>query len=248
MILSIMQPTFNPWLGYFDMMDQSDVFVIYDDVQLSKQSWQVRNRIKTAGGELYLSIPYLKTDSYRDLLIYNAQTNETLLWREKHLKSIENSYRRAPFFSEVFPFLKGIYEQDNKTVASFTANMIRRIVSIIGIETNLINSSDLGINGGSKDMRLVNFCQHFHAGSYLSPQGSAVYIEEKSPGGEFAKAGIEVYYHEYKHPVYNQVHGDFIPYMGVIDLLFNLGFSNSLAAIRSGRQSSIHYRIFNSNK
>lgn len=248
MMLSIMQPTFNPWLGYFDMMDQSDVFVIYDDVQLSKQSWQVRNRVKTADGELFLSIPYVKTGSYRELLICDANTNETLPWRSKHLKSIENSYRRAPFFSEIFSLLEDAYKEDIQTVASFNTNLIKNIASKIDIETDLITSSDLRINGDSKGMRLVNLCRYFHAESYLSPKGSAVYIEEESPGGEFSKAGIEVYYHDYEHPVYNQLHGDFIPYMGVIDLLFNVGFNNSLEVIRSGRRSPIHYKVFNSNK
>jgi hypothetical protein len=229
-------------------MDQSNVFVSYDDVQLSKQSWQVRNRIKTANGELFLSIPYLKESSYKDLLICDAVTNENLPWKKKHLKSIENSYRRATFFSEIFPFLKEIYGSGSDTIASFNGNMIRKIVSKIGIETKLINSSSIGINGDSKDLRLVKYCRHFDARTYLSPQGSAIYIEEKSPGGEFAKAGIEVYYHDYTHPVYEQLHGDFLPYMGIIDLLFNVGFQNSLEVIRSGRKEPIHYKIFNSNK
>ncbi len=245
MTCAIMQPTFNPWLGYFDMMDQSDVFVIYDDVQLSKQSWQVRNRIKAANGELFLSIPYIKNDNWRNLLINEAATNESLPWRKKHLKSIDNSYRKAPFFEETFSFITNVYKLEFNTISLFNTNFIKGVAEKIGIKTKIINSSDIPVIEGTKDMRLANMCKYLGATTYLSPQGSADYIEEISPGGELVKSNIEVFYHNYKHPEYLQINGEFISFMGILDLLFNVGFKASLAVISSGRQEPIHYKNFN---
>ena len=242
MICSIMQPTFNPWLGYFDLIDQSDVFIIYNDVQLSKQSWQVRNRIKTAQGELFLSIPYLKGDNWRELLICEAKTNELLPWRKKHLKSIEGSYKKSPHFKEVFAFITDLYHPDFNTVALFNTNAITEILNKIGIDTKIILSSNISGLEGTKDLRLLNICKILQVSDYLSPQGSANYIEEFSPGGELVKGGIDVHYHNYKPIIYPQINGDFIPYLGIFDLLFNVGFNDSLRIIRAGRLESISYK------
>ena len=247
MICAIMQPTFNPWLGYFDLIDQSDVFVLYDDVQLSKQSWQVRNRIKSANGELFLSIPYNKGDDWRELLICNATTNELMPWRKKHLKSIENAYCKAPYFKEVWPLVVDFYNPNFNTIATFNSNIIKQIAAKIGITSEIIHSSDMKNSEGTKDLRLANMCKALNVTNYLSPQGSADYIEEFSPGGELVKANIEVFYHHYKHPIYSQINREFIPYMGIIDLLFNVGFNDSLKVIREGRLEAISYKKFNKN-
>lgn len=239
-----MQPTFNPWLGYFDLIDQSDVFVFYDDVQLSKQSWQLRNRIKTSNGELFLSIPFVKNEDWRELLIRDAKTNEKLPWRKKHLKSIENSYRKSTYFDEVFSFIQDTYTPSYESISSFNINFIKSISDKIGINSKFICSSDIKNMKGSKDVRLANICNYLNVSEYLSPQGSADYIEEYSPGGAIVKANINLFYHNYKHPIYHQINGDFIPYMGIVDLLFNLGFSKSLEIIRSGRLNSINYTQF----
>jgi hypothetical protein len=239
-----MQPTFNPWLGYFDLIDQSDVFVIYDDVQLSKQSWQVRNRIKTAQGDLFLNIPHLKTDNWRELLICDAKTNELLPWRKKHLKSIENSYKKAEHFEEIFSFVTELYNPIFDTVSAFNTNIIKQISNRVGIKNNFIQSSCLADLEGTKDLRLLNICKTLNVTDYLSPQGSSSYIEEFSPGGELAKGGINVWYHNYKPIQYLQVNGDFIPKLGIFDLLFNIGFNNSLEVIRAGRLNSISYKNF----
>ena len=197
MICSIMQPTFNPWLGYFDLIDQSDVFVFYDDVQLSKQSWQVRNRIKTSNGEMFLSIPVVKNDDWRELLIGDAKTNEKLPWRTKHIKSIENSYRRSNYFDKVFPLIQELYQPSYDTLAGFNISFIESISKKIGINCKFICSSEIKGMIGSKDVRLANICKYLNITDYLSPKGSTDYIEEYTPGGEIVKAGINLYYHNY---------------------------------------------------
>ncbi len=239
--IAIMQPTFFSWLGYFDMIDQVDTFVFYDDVQLAKRSWQVRNRIKSCNGELYLTVPIKKTKSRDELLI-----NESLIaydedWQGKHLRSMEASYKKAAYFTTVFAFLQNYYEKKYELLSSFNCGLISGVAHAIGIETNVIKASSLERIAGVKDARLAAICKHLSADAYLSPQGSADYIESTEPGGEIVKQGISLYYHFYEHPVYTQLYGSFVPYMSIVDLLFNEGFENALGIIRKGRKTKMGY-------
>jgi hypothetical protein len=241
---AIMQPTYNPWLGYFDLMDSVDLFVYLDDVQLVKRSWQVRNRIKTKQGELFLTIPIKKTKKREEIKIKDAVINDEESWREKHLKSIELNYRKAPYFEEIFPIIKKLINSPYKYLADFNIKFIENVKNELGIRTLTLRSSELQDISGKKDERLANICKALNCSVYISPQGSATYIEKFSPGGALAKNGIEVYYHNYEHPSYRQLYGDFLPYMGIIDLLFNEGFDKSLQIIRSGRKEPVHYLDF----
>ena len=119
-----MQPTFLPWIGYFDMMDQVDHFILYDDVQLAKRSWQIRNRIKTAQGELFLTVPVKKTKNRDELLISEAEISYEENWQSKHLKSIEIAYGKAPYFSEVFHFICGLYSAKERFLGDFNSQFI----------------------------------------------------------------------------------------------------------------------------
>ncbi len=239
-----MQPTFLPWIGYFDMMDQVDHFILYDDVQLAKRSWQIRNRIKTAQGELFLTVPVKKTKNRDELLISEAEISYEENWQSKHLKSIEIAYCKAPYFSEVFHFISGLYSAKEGFLGDFNSQFIISVSEKIGIECNILRASLLFKISGAKDQRLASICKEIKSDTYLSPQGSAVYIESIIPGGEIVKAGIDLYYHFYDHPKYQQLNGDFLPYMSMIDLLFNVGFENALFVVRSGRKNKVHYRDF----
>lgn len=243
-LIAIMQPTFFPWLGYFDMIDQVDAFIFYDDVQLAKRSWQVRNRVKSANGELYLTVPIKKTKSRDDLLINESLISYEDDWQAKHLKSMESAYKKARYFSQVFPFIKDQYDKKHTYLSSFNCDIISGIAKSIGVETGFIRSSSLEGIEGNKDERLASICLKLGAGQYLSAKGSADYIESAEPGGEIAKKGVSLFYHFYEHPVYNQLYGPFVPYMGIVDLLFNEGFENALAIIRKGRKEKMAYDIY----
>jgi len=243
-IAAIMQPTFLPWMGYFDMIDQVDHFVFYDNVQMTRRSWQVRNRVKTANGESYLTVPVKHTKERDDLMICDAMISYDEKWQSKHLKTIEASYKKAAFFEEVFPVLSNIYEKKHELLFSFNEDLIVTVLQKIGVTTKLVRSVELEGIGGIKDARLASICRKLGCNEYLSPQGSSVYIESHSPGGELTKQGITLYYQSYKHPEYQQLYGPFLKSMGVIDLLFNAGFAHSLEIIRSGRQPKIDYRDF----
>ncbi len=241
---AIMQPTYLPWLGYFDLIDQVDKFVFLDDVQLVKRSWQTRNKIKTAQGELFLTIPIKKANKRDDTLICNAVISEEEPWKERHIRSIELAYKKAPYFNMAFPFFKNILLNSKRNLAEYNIYIIKQIAEKLGLKTEFIRSSELKGIVGKKDACLVSICKHIGCDEYISPQGSAVYIEKECPGGEFAKNNVKFFYHNYEHPIYEQVNCDFIGFMSIIDLLFNHGFDAGLVIIKNGRRPGIDSATF----
>ena len=238
---TIMQPTYLPWLGYFDLIDQVDIFVFLDNVQLTRRSWQVRNKIKTKKGELYLTIPVKKLKSRDETTLHRAQIDLNNSWKKKHLKSLQLSYQKAPYFNKIYPFIEKLINTNEKILSKFNINIIKKICQKIGLKKKFIKASELKNIFGRKDALLVTICQAIGCNSYLSPQGAKDYIERKSSGGEFAKNKIDLYYHHYNHPVYNQLYSDLISHLSVVDLLFNYGFNKSLTVIRNGRRTPINY-------
>lgn len=237
---AIMQPTYMPWLGYFSMIDQVDVFVFLDDVQLTKRSWQVRNKLKSNDTELMLTIPVKSSEDKARIKINNADLDETSGWRESHLKSIKFNYSGSPYFTEVYTFIENLYSRPYTKLSEFNINFIKEICRKIGIDTTLINSSDIHTKFGTKDLMLASICVAVGADEYLAAIGSAKYIERYSPGGEIIKNSIDLYYQAYEHPIYFQK-GNFVSHLGILDLLFNEGFRKSIDIIRSGRRENIHY-------
>lgn len=244
MICAIMQPTFLPWLGFFDMIDQVDAFVLYDDVQLAKRSWQVRNRIKTAQGELFLTVPVRKTGHRDDATIASTPIDYSQDWIRKHLAGFQAAYRKAAFFDEVYPVLEDLYQRRCEHLGTFTSEGIRTISSRMGIDSEIVTASRLDDIQGRKDARLAAVCRRIGADEYLSARGSAPYIEAETPGGRIVENAIALYYHNYEHPEYRQLHGGFQPFMAIVDLLFNEGFANALEIIRHGRREKIGYLRF----
>lgn len=241
---AIMQPTYIPWCGYFDLIDQVDRFVFLDTVQVVKGSWSVRNRIKTQQGELCLTISLKRTKSKYETMFYEALINYEQQWIDKHLKSIQIAYSKALYFNEVYSFLEKLIESKKNTLSEFNINIIKNIAFKIGINKEFIKASELRNINGKKDALVVSICKAIGCDYYLSPAGAYVYIEKNSPGGEFPKNGINLYYQNYVHPIYNQLYGDFMPYMSVIDLIFNCGFKKSLEVIKRGRKEPIDYLSF----
>lgn len=233
-----MQPTFFPWLGYFDLIDTADKFVFYDDVQFTKQSWQCRNHIKTANGVTWLTVP-LKKHVLTEK-INRIEINNSVPWVSKLLKTLFFNYQKAPFFKEVYRFIEEVFKhREYLLLSELTTEIILSIAIKLGIATDIQRSSSLGINEGGRDGKLANICQKLECSTYLSPRGSSAYIELEKTGGIFAEQGIELKYQNYAHPVYSQRFGDFIPYMSIIDLLFYVGFDEALNIIRSGRKVAL---------
>ena len=248
MICAINQPTYLPWIGYFDLIDQVDIFIYYDDVKITRSYWDVRNKIKSKQGELFLTVPIKRDKSHQNTLFINADINNSINWRAKHLKSFSMNYIKSPYYNEVFEFLSEYLSSQFKVLADLNIGFISNVAKKIGIETATDRASNMGVLEGESDKRLVSVCNKVTADTYLSPIGSADYIEKKQPGGELIKNKIELYYQNYHHPEYPQLYGEFLSHMSILDMLFNCGFDNALDIIRSGRKKSIHYKnVFDIN-
>ena len=250
---AIMQPTYWPWLGYFDLIDQVDVFVFLDTVQLSRQSWMTRNRILTLQGVQWLSIPISHDHGLKATTVGTAMVRDDLGWRQKHYRSIQQAYARAPFGKSFEPWLDAIYQPKKispmtQQLMPFTTHIITELASKSGIRTPIRFASDVlpeetpgslseEIDDDSKQQRLVDLCHALGATRYLSPIGASGYLQANSPGGLLTKAGIEVLYHHYEPQPYAQIHSrQFVPYMACVDALMNVGLDQMLPLIRAGRR------------
>jgi hypothetical protein len=234
MQISIMQPTYLPWIGYFDLIDQCDVFVFLDDVQFVKQSWQQRNKIKTKDGWIWLTIPVIQKFGQK---IAETQINYANKWNEKHSKSIYYNYHSAAFYNSFKGELEEIYSAHYKFLIDLNINIILWFCKELGISLQFVRSSELSATG-TKTERLLNICQELHADNYLSPLGSSTYIEQNNL---FNDSGIILRYQHFEHPLYSQIMGDFISHLSILDLMLNHG-PDSLEIIRSGRNESFTSR------
>jgi hypothetical protein len=215
----ILQPSYVPWRGYFDLIRRADVFVFYDDVQYDKHGWRNRNRIKTQHGTQWLTIPVLSKGSTSGLKIRDVRINSGNPWPRKHLEMLRQSYAGAPHFTEYLPWLQQIYESPAPLLSDFTIATTTKISSMLGItSTKFLRSSELGIGGGQTE-RLVNITRHLGAGEYLSGPSARGYIEAE----KFAQAGIALQYIEYDYPEYAQLYPPYDPHVSILDLLFMTG-------------------------
>jgi hypothetical protein len=230
LIVAVMQPTFLPWIGYFDLIDQSDRFVFLDSVQFSKQSWQQRNRLKGLNGEQWLTVPVL-TKGLSNQSISEVKINQNAKFKEKMIKTITQIYRKAPFFDSYIDELSDILLKSYVFLAALNIELIMWVCKQLGIDTKMIRSSSLKAKGKKVEL-LINICKELNADTYLSTPGSKVYIEENNL---FTSNDIDLVYHAFEHPEYHQINGKFVPYMSIIDLLFNEGPA-SLSIIRKGQR------------
>lgn len=231
MRVAITQPTYLPWLGYFDLMDQVDTFVLLDTVQFEKQSWQQRNRIKTPRGLQWLTVPVI----FRGRLAQKINEVEIrdVEFSKKHLRAIELNYGRAPFFKTYFPALCAIMgEIDAKTgLSDVNLRLLRWFIGLLGIRTHLVLASSLAAEGRRTQL-LANICRELGATQYVSPIGSAEYLLDEME--IILACNVKVVFHDYKHPQYRQLFPPFLAFASAIDLIFNEG-DRSMDIIRMGR-------------
>lgn len=216
-VVAVLQPSYLPWLGYFDQLARSDVFVYYDDVQFDKHGWRNRNRICTPDGPQWLTVP-IRHKGHSLQLINETVIDSTKNWTRKHLRTLAQHYRSAPFWEMYFPELEHILSHRWNRLVDLNIALIEQCANWLGIRTPRVCASTLGITGG-QNSRLVSICHHFHADTYLSGASAKNYLDV----GLFLSSGIKVVWQNYLHPVYPQIRGKFTPYLSIIDLLFNVG-------------------------
>jgi len=216
-IVSIHQPAYLPWLGYFDKIRQADRFIFLDTVQFQKQSFQNRNRIRTADGWTWLTVPVITKGRLYDTPLKDLEINNRVDWRRKHLVAIEMNYRKAPQFERIMAWLKAYYEQPWERLADLCFEMLLGFNRLLGIETPIVRASDLPPCAASKSNLILALCKTSGASHYLAGTLGRDYIDAAA----FAHDGVAVSFQDYQHPRYRQIYPGFEANMAVIDLLMN---------------------------
>lgn len=220
MKIVIIQPNFLPWRGYFHLIQRSDTFVFYDDVQYDKHSWRNRNIIKTNNGPQWITVPVLTKNRFGEkideVLINNVADGA---WRRKIWSSICYNYRKAKYFDKFAPFFEELFSKEWNKLCELDIYSTIGICDMLGIKRNFCRSSELNVSG-ERISRIINICKKFGGDHYISgPTGRNYIISDE----EFVQNGIKLEFHHYDYSAYQQLYGDFIPNVSIIDLLFNCG-------------------------
>jgi len=217
MKIAILQPSYIPWIGYFDQMDRVDRFVYLDDVQFTRRDWRNRNRIRTPQGSAWLTVPILQKSRYRQSL-KDARIDPSSPWRRKHCEALRSNYSRAPYFDLYFPALKSIYNKDYRFLTDLCYVGIEFLAKSLKINTPTLRSSEMKAEG-SKGGRILGICENLQAKHYLSGDSAENYLDPEA--FEARRIGLE--FQRYRHPEYKQCFPGFVPYLSAVDLLFNCG-------------------------
>lgn len=215
----ILQPSYIPWRGYFHLIQRADVFVFYDDVQYDKHGWRNRNRVKTATGTQWLTIPVNASGNVESGLLLKDARIANPSFAKKHAATLRQTYARAPFLSRYAPLMDAFYSKKHDLLCDFTIETTRALAAELGIQkTRFVRSSELGVTG-ERTARLVSIVKAVGATHYISGPSAKDYLDESA----FAKEGLTVEWMKYDYPAYEQLHPPFDPFVTVLDLLFMKG-------------------------
>lgn len=223
----IHQPDFLSYLGFFHRFLNADMWVVLDTVQYvsgTSRSWQNRDKIKTAHGEKWITVAVQKAPvgtAIQEILLSESD------WRKDNLNLVHNSYSKAIYYDEIMPSIKSLYMYECRRLVEFNLKSTEILMDLFGIKIKTVLASSLN-PGGKSNTLLVDILQKVNVDKYLSGVGAKAYFDPVP----FADAGIEVIWQDFKHPVYPQLYGGFIPYLSSVDLLFNCGIDKSQEILR----------------
>lgn len=233
MIVGIHQPHYLPWLRYIDKLVRSDVFVLLDDVQYTKNGWQNRNKIKCAQGWMYLTVPV--RDAFAKPIL-DVRINNQERWRQKHWTALRTNYARAPYFDRYAGALEDLYRREWDRLCDLSIAFLERVLSWLDIGTRLVRSSALGVPGRGSE-RVAEICVRLGATEYLTGDYAAAnHLDVQAVRAR----GVEVRPQQWACVDYPQQYprAGFVPDLSIVDLLFNQG-NGSLAVLeRCRRQRS----------
>lgn len=213
--ISIHQPGYLPWMGFFKKIQSSDIFVFLDDVQFEKNGWHNRNKIITSEDSMWLTVPvHVNLGMHLNEIRIDYSSD----WIKKHEKSIEMNYSKSSFFEKYWLDFKKIYEKKHEFLINLNLEIIKKSMEILNIQTETILSSSLDIKE-KKSARILQICQSLNASIYISGTMGKDYLDVD----DFKKKNIDVIFQNFQHPTYLQKSKLFLPNMSIIDLLFNEG-------------------------
>ena len=231
MILTAHQPVYLPWLGLFHKIALADAFVSFNGVQYLPRDWNSRNKIKTANGPTWLTVPVLR-HGYREKTIREIEINNQEQWRRKHWNSLCLAYGKAPYFQQYAPFFEEVYKKDWQYLTELDEYLLGWFLETLGIRTAVLNAADFTFQGVKSDL-VLDMCHQLKASVYIFGALGREYADVNA----FEAAGVQPIFQEYQHPVYPQLHGNFQSHLSIVDLLFNCG-DRSMEVLMSGNMSA----------
>jgi hypothetical protein len=218
MIVAGHQPNYLPWLGFFDKMRRSDVFIIEDDVQFERQGFTSRNRIMTADGVRWITVPIEHAN--KPLLVNEVKVANKAEpdWKQRHYLTLKHNYCKAPYWSEFADFFEETYQKDWSMLIDLNIHLIKGVMGFLKIETPLMLSSSIGAKGKKTEL-IIAQCKKVGAEVQLAGNGCKDYIDKS----RFEQEGIKLVFQEFSHPRYTQTCAGFVPNLSVVDYLFCTG-------------------------
>jgi hypothetical protein len=226
----ISQPRFFPGLHYLHRMMTADVFVILDSVQFNPRHEENRTKLRTPGGEEWLTVPMRRTS--REQLIQDTYLDSNQTWQRKAMKTIQHLYGKAPHYEAHAPEINRILETPFETLMQLDHASWEPALRLLGVTCRFLRSSELPVSGKGPRL-LLDICRHVGADTYLSGMFGREYLDTD----EFAREGVSVLFHEYTYRPYPQRFEGFVPYMSYLDMLFNTGLEREVV-LSSGRMTS----------
>ena len=218
MKVGIVQSSYIPWRGYFDMISDVDVFVFLDNVQFTKRDWRSRNQIKTSRGLKWLTVPVHYSRRSGPQLISHVLIDYEQSWVHKHLEAIRHAYAKAEYFEPYFSDFATILQSRPAGISELNQKLTQWVMEVLGIQTRLLDATSLECSGTQGD-RLLSILGQVGATSYLSGPAAKSYLE----ADKFRDANIELLFKSYEYDCYPQLWGDFVGNVSILDLLFNHG-------------------------
>jgi len=217
--VAMLQSNYIPWKGVFDLIHKADVFVFYDDVQFTKRDWRSRNKIPTANGDVWLTVPVL-TGGKREQLVCDTMIDTDVNWQQKHYKTLTMNYAKAPFIKDCTRLLQDFYlEKRWNNLSEMNIYMTKYICKTLGIETDFINSKELSATGSKDGEKVIKICKVLGCDHFINGPASKAFMDEE----KFANAGVTLEYMEYNYPEYRQLYRPFNHHVSILDLLFMTG-------------------------
>ncbi len=215
-LLSAHQAAYLPWLGYLHRIHLSDLFVILDDVQFEKNSFTNRNRVKTAGGAVWLTIPVC-LKGHTESTIRATEVASNTNWVRKHWLTLAQSYAKAPFFGVHRDFFNSVFNRRWDRLIDINHVLLEYLLRQFGIETPVVYQSKLGV-GGQKQELILNLCRQLQADQFLFGIMGRDYVDQEL----FLAHGVTPSFHAYRTVQYPQLWGEFIANLSAVDMLFNV--------------------------
>ena len=216
-VVCVHQPDFIPWIGFFHRLLKSNIFVMLDNVQLLRQGWHNRDKIKTASATMWLTVPIKWKGNFKQL-INEAEIDNSQSWRQKHLKTLHFWYKKSPYFDTYFPQIEEIYSRGQQKLVELNIDLLEFLLQAFEIEVKTLFASSLNVTGKSTGL-MVEIVKAVGGDTYLSGIGAKDYLDVQ----KFEQVGLKVIWQAFEHPVYPQLHGEFIPNLSSLDFLFNCG-------------------------